>query len=74
MSTTPAQQLKQLITQRISGCNNLLHPTICGLTATASGRKKIEEEIFTRCIETGKSVGQVINEIEYEYNPNINPE
>ena len=63
----PTERLKQMIKENLHGCNQILTPTICTLKNTPEGFASLENEIFDRCGTTGKTVGQVILEIETEY-------
>lgn len=63
-------RLKEMIKQNLDGCNQVLTPTICTLKNTPESFASLEKEIFERCAATGKTVGQVILEIEQEYSRN----
>lgn len=65
-------RLKQMIKENLQGCNQILTPTICTLKNTPEGFVSLENEIFNRCAASGKTVGQVILEIETEYSSNAN--
>jgi len=66
------KELEQLINNQLNNCNSLLHPTICQMKNNESSYKELFEYILSRCVKRGISVNQAINEIEKEYNPNIN--
>lgn len=64
-------ELKTLIHSHLNNCDAILHPEICKMKATPEGFAQLEKEILERCVDSGKTVGQVMNEIEKEYNPNL---
>lgn len=64
-------ELQALINSYLNECDTILTPTICQMKATPEGRKQIEESIISRIVQKGITVGQAINEIEREYNPNL---
>lgn len=66
------EELKRLIESQLSNCNSLLHPTICQMKGNESSYKELFNDILQRCIKRGISVNNAINELEKEYNPNIN--
>ena len=65
------KELKQLIHSHLQQCDKILTPTICEMKDTPSGKSELEEMILSRILERGITVGQAINEIEKEYNPNL---
>ena len=68
----PTERLKQMIKENLHQCNGVITPTICTLKNTPEGFASLEKEIFERCASSGKTVGQVILEIEQEYSANGN--
>lgn len=67
---TPENRLKEMIKQNLDGCNQILTPTICTLKNSKEGFASLGKEIYERCAASGKTVGQVILEIEKEYSAN----
>lgn len=66
------EELKILIENQLSNCNSLLHPIVCQMKNNKSSHQELFSDILQRCTKRGISVNQAINEIEKEYNPNIN--
>jgi hypothetical protein len=66
------KELEQLINNQLSNCNSLMHPTVCQMKQNEKAYKELYSDILQRCVKKGISVNQAINEIEKEYNPNIN--
>lgn len=65
------KELKQLIHAHLNECDNILTPTICEMKETEKGKKELEQRILEVIIKRGLTVGQAVNEIEREYNPNL---
>lgn len=65
------KELKDLIHSHLNACDKILTPTICEMKDTPEGKASLEEMILKRILERGITVGQAINEIEKEYNPNL---
>lgn len=68
---TQLKELKQLIHAHLNECDFILTPTICEMKDTDKGKAELEEKILKRILERGITVGQAVNEIEREYNPNL---
>ena len=60
-------RLKAMIKENLHNCNTITTPTVCSLKNTPEGFASLEKEIFDRRAASGKTVGQVILEIEKEY-------
>lgn len=71
MSAENIAELKAMISEHLNNCEPITMPTICKMKETSKGRSEIEQKILKRIMETGQSVGQVIFDIEREFNPNF---
>jgi hypothetical protein len=66
------KELKQLIHIHLEECDTITTPTICEMKTTPEGKLKLEDKILKHILERGVTVGQAVNEIEKEFNPNLN--
>ena len=54
----------------LDDCKNEFTPTVCNLISTEEGRKKVFTLIRKKVILENITIGQAINSIEQEFNPN----
>ncbi len=66
------KELKHLIDIHLAECDHTYTPTICLMKDTPEGLASLKDVILERCLEKVISVGQAVNEIEKEFNPNLN--
>ncbi len=72
MDQTKLKELIQLIDLHLDECDHTYTPTICLMKDTEKGKAQLKEKILERVLEKGISVGNAVNEIEKEFNPNLN--
>jgi hypothetical protein len=58
------------INAMLDSCSTEFTPTVCGLISTREGRQTIFELIQRKVIQQKLTIGQAINSIETEFNPN----
>lgn len=71
MDPAKLEELKQLISAHLNECDYTYTPTICQMKDTPKGKEQLEEKILSLILAKGCSVGQAVNEIEKEFNPNL---
>jgi hypothetical protein len=65
-------ELNQLIDVHLNQCDHTYTPTICQMKDTPEGKAQVHKKVLSLCLAKGISVGQAVNEIEKEFNPNLN--
>ena len=63
-------QFNTQIDALLNECTPRFTPTVCNLISTPIGRQKVFELIQKKVIQEKLTIGQAINSIEQEFNPN----
>jgi hypothetical protein len=64
------EQFNTQINAMLDDCNAEYTPTVCNFISTTEGRQKVFELIQKKVIRENITIGQAINSIEQEFNPN----
>lgn len=67
---TLQDQLIDKINEMLAECEMQHTPTVCNFISTKEGKDKIVELIQKKIISQQITIGQAINDIENEFNPN----
>jgi len=63
--------LRVRINEMLNDCSSKHTPTVCNFISTEEGKNKIVELIEKKIIQEKLTIGEAINAIEFEYNPNL---
>lgn len=65
------KRVKDLANAELEYCNQVDTPYVCGLISDANGKEKILDLIVEYVGKNGMTIGEAINYIERDNNPNL---